>query len=75
MVKRATEESVASIKDIANVAMRTDKVSIARIAAIISPLLKKLSDDPEVLSNYRPVSNVPFLSKLSEKAVACRLNR
>ena len=29
--------------------------------------------DPEVLSNYRPISNLPFISKVLEKAVATHL--
>ena len=32
--------------------------------ALIRPLLKKPSLDHEILKNYRPVSNLPFLSKL-----------
>ena len=36
--------------------------------AIITPLLKKPSLDKEILSNYRPISNLSFLSKLTEKA-------
>ena len=37
--------------------------------AVIKPLLKKHNLDPEVLGNYRPMSNLPFLSKILEKAV------
>lgn len=38
--------------------------------AIIRPLLKKPTVSPEVLANFRPVSNLPFLSKVLEKVVA-----
>ena len=38
--------------------------------AIIAPILKKVSLDPDCLKNYRPVSNIPFLSKLVEKEVS-----
>ena len=37
--------------------------------AVIKPLLKK-PNDTENIKNYRPISNLPFLSKLFEKAVA-----
>ena len=37
--------------------------------AIINPYLKKLDLDVEVLSNYRPVSQLPLLSKILEKIV------
>jgi len=35
--------------------------------AVVLPLLKKENMDPTQLSNYRPVSNLPFLLKLLEK--------
>ena len=41
--------------------------------AFIKPLLKIPNLDPLVLNNYRPVSNVPFMSKILEKAVADQL--
>ena len=38
---------------------------------MINPILKKTSLDKDVLKNYRPVSNSPFISKLIEH-VACK---
>ena len=38
--------------------------------AVLSPLLKKPSLDFEIFSNFRPVSNLKFLSKVIEKAAA-----
>ena len=37
--------------------------------AVVRPLLKKPSLDPNELKDYRPISNLPFLSKLLEKLV------
>jgi hypothetical protein len=37
--------------------------------AIVRPLLKKPNLDKEKLKNYRPVSNLPFISKILEKVV------
>ena len=34
--------------------------------AVIKPILKKPNLDPNDLSNYRPISNLPFLSKILE---------
>ena len=37
---------------------------------LVKPLLKKKNADSEILKNYRPVSNLTFLSKFHEKVVA-----
>ena len=37
--------------------------------AFVKPLLKKASLDPSCLKHYRPVSNLPFLSKVLERIV------
>lgn len=41
--------------------------------ALVRPLLKKSSLDPNDLKNYRPISNLTFLSKLIEKALLNQL--
>ena len=43
-------------------------VSLKQAAAL--PLLKKQGLDSEEMKNYRPVSNLPYVSKLREKVVA-----
>ena len=42
--------------------------------AIISPLIKKQNLDVNELKNYRPVSNLSFISKIIEKAVSLQMN-
>ena len=42
-------------------------------SAIVKPLLKKLGLDVNDLKNFRPVSNLPFLSKILEKVVLAQL--
>ena len=42
-------------------------------SAVVKPLIKKPTLDCEVLKNYRPISNLQFLSKLIEKVIAERL--
>ena len=41
--------------------------------AVVKPLLKKSDLDPNNLKNYRPISNLPFLSKLLERLVLHQL--
>ena len=42
--------------------------------ARVKPLLKSPKLDPNELKNYRPVSNLSYISKLLERVVARRLN-
>ena len=43
-------------------------------SAIISPLIKKLGLDSEILKNYRFVVNLSFISKIIEKAIATQIH-
>src|SRR6218665_761379 len=45
-----------------------------RFKALVTPLLKKANLDKENLSNYRPISHLSFLSKLTERIVLARLH-
>ncbi len=40
---------------------------------VIKPLIKKPKLDPCELANYRPISNLPFISKILEKVVSAQL--
>ena len=42
--------------------------------AIVKPLWRKPTLDKDILQNYRPVSNLPFVSKLVEKVVAKQIS-
>lgn len=46
---------------------------IAFKTAVVRPLLKKSHLDRDTLDNYRPVSNLPYLSKIIEKLVFIQL--
>ena len=52
-----------------NTSLSTSEMPSIFKKALIRPLLKKPSLDTEILKNYRPVSNLPFMSKIIEKAV------
>ena len=41
--------------------------------ALIQPLWKKTGLDNDILKNYRPVSNLTFISKVIEKVISGRL--
>ncbi len=41
--------------------------------AVIKPLIKKPQLDPCELANYRPISNLPFMSKILDKNLSAQL--
>ena len=56
---------------IVNLSLESGTVTKAFKKVVVKPLIKKSNLDPEVL--YRPVSNLPYLSKILERAVADQL--
>ena len=58
---------------IINKSLATSVVPACFKRAVVRPLLKRPGLDKEVLNNYRPVSNLPFVPKLLEKVVEHRL--
>ena len=64
---------LAFITQAVNVSMKLGTFPVQLKHALVKPLLKKPSLDNNVLKNYRPVSNLPFLSKIFEKTVCNRL--
>uniref|UniRef100_A0A8C9Z9B5 Reverse transcriptase domain-containing protein n=1 Tax=Sander lucioperca TaxID=283035 RepID=A0A8C9Z9B5_SANLU len=73
LLKEALPMVNASLLDMINMSLLTGYVPQSFKVAVIKPLLKKPTLDPEVLANYRPISNLPFLSKILEKVVANQL--
>jgi len=62
------------IRAIINKSLVESKVPLSFKKANIRPLLKMPNLDKEELKNYRPVSNLPFLSKILEMLFAKRLS-
>ena len=56
-----------------SISLESGTVPRAFKKAVVNPLNKKPNVNPEVLSNYRPVSNRPYMSKILERAVADQL--
>ena len=73
VLKKALPYVIDTITSIMNVSMEQGVFPDSWKIAIIRPLLKKLDLDL-ITSNYRPVSNLPFLSKVLEKIVLARYN-
>jgi len=58
------------IRKIINLSLKSGIFPELYKLAHVKPLLKKITLDPDILKNYRPVSNLTYISKLIEKAVA-----
>lgn len=54
--------------EIINKSLHTVVLPDAFKTAVVKPLLKKPSLASEILSNYRPISTLPFMCKILEKA-------
>ncbi len=61
------------ITKVINHSLQAGHVPSTLKTAVIRPLLKKSTLDPEDFDNYRPISNLPFLSKVLEKVFAAQL--
>ena len=59
--------------DFINSSLQSGVVPDSMKSAAVTPLLKKPSLDINILKNYRPVSNLPFVSKVLERVVASQL--
>jgi hypothetical protein len=73
MLKEHLELLLPVITKLVNLSLATSTVPIQFKNAVVKPLLKKTNLDAEILKNYRPVSNLTFVSKIIEKVVAARL--
>ena len=74
ILKEYIEQLLPTLLKIINTSLATSTVPKSFKQASISPLLKKPSLDRNVLKNYRPVSNLPLLSKILEKVVSKTLS-
>src|SRR6218665_3174708 len=73
LLKECADLLVPTITNIINLSLSTGTFPMQFKDLVVKPLLKKPSLDKELLSNYRPISNLSFLSKLSERVVLSRL--
>ena len=56
-----------------NISMQHGVLPESQKSAIVTPILKKYDLDPDDVRNYRPISNLTFLSKVIERIVASQL--
>ena len=69
LLKTSLDSVATTITTIINTSQSTSVVPTSFKRAIVRPLLKKPALEKDILKNYRPVSNLPFISKVLEKVV------
>uniref|UniRef100_A0A8C2I128 Reverse transcriptase domain-containing protein n=1 Tax=Cyprinus carpio TaxID=7962 RepID=A0A8C2I128_CYPCA len=73
LLKAVFPEVIDPLLTIINSSLSLGYVTKTFKLAVIKPLIKKPQLDPKELVNYRPISNLPFLSKILEKVVSSQL--
>ena len=73
LLKRFSNTFSAPIAAIPNLSLSSGQFPSALKHAVVSPILKKTTVDTDEPNSYRPVSNLPFLSKLLERPVFIQL--
>ena len=75
LLKENLEAVAPIICDIVNLSLKNGIFPIEFKKAIVCSLIKKSTLDKNILKNYRPVSNLSFISKITEKIVASRFKK
>ena len=73
-LKNSIDEVLPTLTHLINASLAESSMPSSLKNAIVTPLLKKPALEPEELKNYRPVSNLPYVSKLIECALSAQLN-
>ena len=75
LLKNCLKELTPILMHIVNSSLTSGTFPSEMKSAVIKPTLKKQNVDKDVLSNYRPVSNLSAVSKLLERTVLNQLNQ
>ena len=75
VLKKCLPVLAQTITNIVNLSLSTGCFPSNFKQSVVTPLLKKPSLEKENSANYRPISNLSFLSKLVERIVKHRLDR
>ena len=69
IVKQLIDDLLPFLTAMCNASLNEGNLPISQRHAIVRPLLKKQSLSPDELKNYRPVSNLTFISKVVERII------
>lgn len=74
LLKDSINILLPTITTITNTSLEQGTFPLQLKRSIVRPLIKKTSLDPDESNNFRPISNLPFLSKTLERIVASQMN-
>ena len=74
LLKECAVQIAPCIVEIVNSSLASGIFPSSLKTALVKPLLKKPRLDKEEMSNYRPIPNLPLLSRVIERIVMSRLN-
>ena len=74
ILKHCLDSLVGHIVRVINCSISLAQFPNSLKVAMIIPSIKKPSLDTNTLANYRPIANLPFLSKIIEKAILMQLD-
>ena len=74
LLKRCVDELAPILLHIVNLSVSLGEFPTEMKKAVVKPTLKKDNLDADCLKNYRPVSNLPAISKVLERVVLNQLN-
>ena len=73
VLKQVIDETIPVLVELVNKSLSEGSMEGIK-SSVMDPLLKKFNLDSEIYKNYRPVNNLVFLSKLTERIVARRID-
>ena len=73
LLKKCEDELIPVLTLIVNTSLSCAEFPKKLKRAFLTPLIKKIILDAEIFKNYRPVSNLSFLSKLIERILCVQL--
>jgi hypothetical protein len=74
LIKRCSNLVSPFVAIMCNRSLQEGHLPVNQKTALVTPLIKKVGLDPTELKNYRPVSNLSFISKLVERVVSKQIN-
>ena len=75
LIKEFLDTLLPFLTRLCNVSLQEGRLPSSQTTAIVTPALKKHGLDPTDMKNFRPISNLSFMSKIVERIVVRQLSQ